>query len=122
MKRVSKSIFISVICIIIFAVAVAAKPILSPCKYYDLYGIETENQNCLETKVTAKNLSRLQFHGKYATLFSPDRGWMYVNRKGYVVVEGVMWMDGGADYIQDGFVRYESATKPLCTESAEVWG
>ncbi|MFZ3201501.1 MAG: WG repeat-containing protein [Candidatus Acidiferrales bacterium] len=40
-----------------------------------------------------------------AAVLSPKEGWMYVNRKGKVVITGVPVMDNGADWFNDGLVR-----------------
>ena len=52
-------------------------------------------------------LRRLSFEEKNTTAYSEVHGWMYINRKGRVLVEQVMEIDNGADYIRQGFVRFE---------------
>ncbi len=44
-------------------------------------------------------------HG-VAAVRSPLEGWMYVNRKGRVVISGVPVMDNWADTFHDGLVRF----------------
>lgn len=40
-----------------------------------------------------------------ASVFSPRDGWMYVGRRGTVIVRGVPTMDNGPDSFHDGLVR-----------------
>jgi WG containing repeat len=51
-------------------------------------------------------LKELSFdaHG-FAAVRSPTEGWMYVNRRGRVVITGVPVMDNWADSFHDGLVR-----------------
>jgi hypothetical protein len=46
-----------------------------------------------------------------ATIYSQEEGWMYVNRKGKVIISGVAVMDNGADTFHDGLVRFIKDTK-----------
>jgi hypothetical protein len=41
-----------------------------------------------------------------AAVHSSAKGWMYVNRKGKVLITGVAVMDNGADTFHDGLVRF----------------
>ena len=41
-----------------------------------------------------------------AAVHSRNEGWMYVNRKGRVLIRGVPMMDNGADTFHDGLVRF----------------
>jgi WG containing repeat len=52
-------------------------------------------------------LSQLTFdsHG-LATVHSQVENWMYVNRRGDVVISGVPTFDNGADTFHDGLVRF----------------
>ena len=56
--------------------------------------------------IATRYLSELSFdsHGLAAVL-SPEEQWMYVNRKGKVLITGVPTMDNGADSFHDGLVR-----------------
>ena len=58
-------------------------------------------------RIKPSHLRRLQFDGNFATVLDKNQGWLYVNRKGEIVAAHVMSMDNGADYVRDGFVRYE---------------
>jgi hypothetical protein len=71
-----------------------------------------EVPNCIMKSTTGdlfiapQYLKDLEFdsHG-LAAVRSPIDGWMYVNRKGKVVIRGVAVMDNGADTFHDGLVR-----------------
>jgi hypothetical protein len=71
-----------------------------------------EVPNCLrknaagELFIAPQFLKELPFdaHGLAAVL-SPREGWMYVNRRGKVVITGVPVMDNWADSFHDGLVR-----------------
>jgi hypothetical protein len=41
-----------------------------------------------------------------AVVYSKEEGWLYVNRKGRVVISGVAALDNGADVFHDGLVRF----------------
>lgn len=56
-------------------------------------------------------LKRLQFSGGLAPLWSKSAGWLYVDKRGKVVIEGVVAMDNGADPFRDGLVRVERGGK-----------
>lgn len=89
-----------------------AAPDKAPC-WYSIHGEVSEHRACVERagkeklRVRRSHLRHMDFDGDFATLLDQRYGWMYVNKKGEVVVEHVMPMDNGADYIRDGFVRYE---------------
>ncbi len=82
------------------------------CSRWDRDGLK-KHPNCLSLRadgslrVQPPLLRKLGFDGRFATLFSEYHGWVYVDRRGTVVARGVMLMDKGADYIADGFVRFE---------------
>jgi hypothetical protein len=59
-----------------------------------------------ELFITPQYLSELSFdsHGLAAVL-SHEQEWMYVNRKGKVLITGVPTMDNWADAFHDGLVR-----------------
>jgi hypothetical protein len=71
-----------------------------------------EVPNCIregktgELFVAPQYLKELSFdaHG-LAAVNSRKAGWMYVNRRGKVVISGVPVMDNGADWFHDGLVR-----------------
>lgn len=89
-----------------------ARPNASSCWYLGPDGF-SEHAGCLmrhgkeSLRVKSSHLRRLQFDGDFATVFDKQHGWMYVNRKGGVVVKGVMSMDNGPDDVRGGFVRYQ---------------
>jgi hypothetical protein len=62
--------------------------------------------------VVTKYIRELSFN-EYglAPLLSDNHEWMYVNRRGKVVITGVAWMDNGADDFHDGLVRVVRAGK-----------
>lgn len=114
--RIMKIFLTTLIGILILATAVFAEPTRSSCMYYDSQGF-IERKDCLEVqgkerfRVAAQHLKHIQFEGKYAVIHSRDHGWMYINKKGNVIVQDVMSMDNGADYSKDGFVRYQREGK-----------
>jgi hypothetical protein len=71
-----------------------------------------EISNCLRQLmdgnlfVAPKVRKQLHFdsHG-LASVFSPGNGWMYVSRKGRIIVHGVPTVDNGPDSFHDGLVR-----------------
>lgn len=88
----------------------------SSCWYSGPDGF-TEHNGCLERRklgslrVNRQHLAHLQFDGRLATIFNNSQGWMYVNRRGVVVLAGVMMMDNGPDPVRDGFVRFQQGRK-----------
>ena len=57
--------------------------------------------------IAAQYLSELTFDANgLATVLSHEKGWMYVNRKGKVLISGVARMDNGPDSFHDGLVRF----------------
>ncbi|MFH0784891.1 MAG: WG repeat-containing protein, partial [Pseudomonadota bacterium] len=46
-----------------------------------------------------------------ASVREKDLGWMYVNKKGVVIVSGVATMDNWADSFHDGLVRFSRIDK-----------
>jgi hypothetical protein len=72
-----------------------------------------EVSNCVKLSkkgqlfIASQYLRQLSF-GKngLAVVYSKEEGWMYVNRKGRVIISGVAAMDNGADVFQDGLVRF----------------
>ncbi|OGP86984.1 MAG: hypothetical protein A2031_10260 [Deltaproteobacteria bacterium RBG_19FT_COMBO_43_11] len=77
-----------------------------------------EVDNCIFSSKTGQlfiaptYIKELSFekHG-LAVLYSSEEGWMYVNRKGRVVISGVAAMDNGADVFHDGLVRFTKDNK-----------
>jgi len=74
--------------------------------------------NCLERDtagrlfVSRKLIKKLLFQeNSLAEVYSPEHGWMYVNRKGQVIIQGVAAMDNGADRFNDGLVRFSTKGK-----------
>jgi WG containing repeat len=59
-----------------------------------------------ELFIATQYLKELNFdaHG-LAAVNSLEEGWMYVNREGRIVIDGVPVMDNGADWFHDGLVR-----------------
>jgi len=81
----------------------------TPC----LFDLERgEVPNCIrenpsgEPFIAPQLVKELPFdsHG-LAAVSSPEYGWMYVDRRGFVIVMGVAAMDNGADSFHDGLVR-----------------
>lgn len=56
-------------------------------------------------------LRGLSFTGGLAPLWSKNWRWMYVNKRGKVVIEGVTKTDNGPDPFQEGLVRVERGGK-----------
>lgn len=85
--------------------------------WYSVHGEFGERSACLEVgskgtlRVKRSHLKKIDFDGRFATLRDEKHGWMYVNKKGDVLATGVMAMDNGPDYVQEGFVRYEKSGK-----------
>ena len=77
-----------------------------------------EVSNCVKLSkkgqlfIAPKYLRQLSF-GKngLAVVYSKEEGWMYVNRKGRVIISGVAAMDNGADVFHDGLVRFSQDKK-----------
>ncbi len=77
-----------------------------------------EVSNCVKKNKTGElfiafpYLRQLSF-GKngLAVVYSHEEGWMYVNRKGRVIISGVAVMDNGADVFHDGLVRFSKNNK-----------
>jgi len=88
----------------------------SSCWYLAADGF-SEHEECLERhgkdslRIKPSHLRRLHFNDGYAAVFDKEHGWMVVNGRGEVVVQGVMRMDNGVDDIRDGFVRFEQEGK-----------
>ena len=96
--------------------AIAAPNEGLPCWYSDSDGF-SEHADCLEPRehglprVKPPHLGRLRFSGDLAAAFTDKHGWMYVNKRGEVVIEGVVAVDNGPDEFREGFVRYERNRK-----------
>ena|SRR4030042_2822637 len=77
-----------------------------------------EVSNCVKLSkkgqlfITPQHIKKLSF-GKngLAVVYSKEEGWMYVNRKGRVIIRGVAVMDNGADVFHDGLVRFSKNSK-----------
>jgi hypothetical protein len=74
--------------------------------------------NCVERdgkgnlSISPKYVRKLPFADNgLAAVYSEKHGWMYVNRKGKVIISGVAVMDNGADYFSDGLVRFSRGGK-----------
>jgi hypothetical protein len=77
-----------------------------------------EIRGCLELRkdgalfVTAPVFKYLRFDSDgLAPVLSPNRGWMYVNKKGKVIISGVPSFDNGPDSFHDGVVRIVRSQK-----------
>jgi hypothetical protein len=72
--------------------------------------------------IAPRNVKKLRYkENGLAELYSSKQGWMYVNRKGKVVITGVAVMDNGADYFCDGLVRFSKDGKwGFANESGHV--
>ena len=62
--------------------------------------------------IASQYLRQLSF-GKngLAVVYSQEEGWMYVNRKGKVIITGVAAIDNGADIFHNGLVRFSQNKK-----------
>lgn len=94
------------------AVSFGAEP-AGTCAYATREGEFGSHPECLTLNkqgqlVLAPSLAkRLSFGAEgLASVYSSRLGWMYVNRKGKIVIRGVATMDNGADYFSDGLVRF----------------
>lgn len=90
---------------------------LLPCLYLGPEG-PTEFAGCLESKktgalqITSSLLVQLSFDEKgLALLRAEDLGWMYVDKRGIVIISGVASMDNWADSFHDGLVRFSRIGK-----------
>jgi hypothetical protein len=65
-----------------------------------------------QLSIASQYLRQLSF-GKngLAVVYSKEEGWMYVNRKGRVIISGVAAMDNGTDVFHDGLVRFSQDKK-----------
>jgi hypothetical protein len=62
--------------------------------------------------ITTQYLKKLSFgENGLAIVYSKEEGWMYVNRKGRVIISGVAAMDNGADDFHNGLVRFSKKNK-----------
>jgi hypothetical protein len=62
--------------------------------------------------IAQKYLRQLSFEkNTLASVYSEEEGWMYVNRKGRVIISGVAAMDNGADVFHGGLVRFSQNKK-----------
>ncbi len=77
-----------------------------------------EVDNCIKVinngqlYIDSQYLQQLSFgENSLAAVYSKEKGWMYVNRKGMVIISGVAEMDNGADVFYDGLVRFSKNNK-----------
>jgi hypothetical protein len=60
-----------------------------------------------QLSIAAQYLSELTFDANgLAAVLSHEKGWMYVNRKGKVLIRGVVRMENGLDSFHNGLVRF----------------
>jgi WG containing repeat len=65
-----------------------------------------------QLSIASQYLSELTFDGHgLAAVLSHEKGWMYVNRKGKVLISGVMRMENGPDPFHAGLVRFVRKNK-----------
>jgi len=65
-----------------------------------------------ELYLASKYFKKLSFgENGLAAVYSQEEGWMYVNRKGKVIITGVATMDNFADVFHDGLVRFSKYKK-----------
>jgi hypothetical protein len=87
-----------------------------------------EVSNCVKLNkkgqsfIAPQYLRQLSFaENGLAIVYSKEEGWMYVNRKGRVIISGVATMDNGADIFHDGLVRFSKNNKwGFADEKGEV--
>ena len=108
------SSFFSVVLLLASAGAYAGGSAL-PCSHPGADGL-TEHPACLERRgrllfVKKKILRRLSFADGLASVWNQDFGWMYLDKKGKVIITGVSVMDNGPDDFHDGLVRIERQGK-----------
>jgi hypothetical protein len=92
-----------------------SSPPSTPC----LFAFERgEVPNCIvqnaagDIFISARYLKDLDFDSAgLAAVRSPTAGWMYVNRNGKVIIQGVPVMDNGPDTFHDGLVRFVRKNK-----------
>lgn len=88
----------------------------SSCWYKGADGY-SEQKQCFESigdeslRLRSVHLRSIKFDEELAPVWDKEHNWMFVDRKGKVVVKHVMTMDNGPDYVQDGFVRYKEKGK-----------
>src|SRR4030066_629798 len=77
-----------------------------------------EVSNCVKLSkkgqlfIASQYLRQLSFgENDLAVVYSKEEGWMYVNRKGRVIISEVAAMDNGADDFHDGLVRFPKDNK-----------
>jgi hypothetical protein len=77
-----------------------------------------EVSNCVKRSkegqlfIASKYLRQLSFgENGLAVIYSKEEGWMYVNRKGRVIISGVAAMDNGADVFHNGLIRFSKNNK-----------
>src|SRR4030043_155572 len=77
-----------------------------------------EVSNCVKLSkkgqlfIASQYLRQLSFgENDLAVVYSKEEGWMYVNRKGRVIISEVAAMDNGADDFHDGLVRFSKKNK-----------
>ena len=113
---VAVRIFAFLLAAVIVPEAIRAQKSAISCWYSDADGF-SEHGDCLDSlgkgllRVKPVHLGRLRFSGALAAVFNDRHGWMYVNRKGEVAIEGVVSVDNGPDEFSEGFVRYERNQK-----------
>ncbi|MDD5658367.1 MAG: hypothetical protein PHF00_14040 [Elusimicrobia bacterium] len=105
------------LCIVLAAgTAAAAKEPARPCSYFGDEGL-VEHAACLlpgkkgAWSVAKKHLKRLDFSEGLAAVYNKELGWMYVDRKGRVLIKGVAVVDNGPDGFHDGLVRFTDSGK-----------
>jgi hypothetical protein len=60
-----------------------------------------------QLSIAAQYVSELPFDAEgLAAVLSHEKGWMYVNRKGTVIISGVVRMENGPDSFHNGLVRF----------------
>jgi hypothetical protein len=112
MSHGNKAVILIVAAILIPHAFASPETASKSCWYSDSDGF-SEHADCLELQgkellmIKRWHLNRLEFVGDLATVFNGERGWMYVNRKGEVIISGVAALDNGPDEFREGFVRYE---------------
>jgi hypothetical protein len=112
MSHRNKALILIVAAILIPQAFASPEAASKSCWYSDSDGF-SEHADCLELqgkeslRIKRLHLNRLEFVGDLATVFNKEHGWMYVNRKGEVIISGVASMDNGPDEFREGFVRYE---------------
>jgi WG containing repeat len=116
--RGNKKYFILTLVVILFALLASAETKVGSHKCVLPSQDFKEVDNCIKVSnngqlfIVPQYLRQLSFGvNGLADIYSEEEGWMYVDRKGRVIISGVAEMDNGADVFHDGLVRFSKNNK-----------